>query len=647
MVPLGETFVGRERELGRIDAALEAIESGSAGSVAIEGEPGIGKSRLLAELRERAEARGHIVLHGQAAEFERDRPFGVFVETFDPYLESQLENGLAAAPEELREELGAIFPAMRSEKGTVAAIGDERYRSHRAVRSLLEALAENKPLVIALDDLHWADDATIELIGALLRRGPDAPVLIVLAFRPGSAPENLTAALAAPLTTRVEVDHLSEEEAGALLADLDDASRAAIFRHGGGNPFYLEQLARLDRPLTLEGDGPAPEPGGVPTGVAASLAEEIASLSADGRGLLEAAAVAGEPFDPGVAGEIAELGEATALSALDELLGRELVRPDRRPEALHLPPPACAAQRLRDDRRRLPARRPRPRRRERWPRAERPPTERAHHVEQAAERGDSDAIEVLLEAADAAAGRAPAVAARWLEGALRLLPDEEGERQVSVRIALSSAQRSTGELERCRETLIETIGLVGEDDEAERLRADRLVRRRRALARPSRGRTPTPDPSLGRAGRPRKRRGRRPADRAGDRRPLHARLRADPGDGAGALEAARALDRPALTAIAAAALALGEATEGRIEPAREHHREAVELLDRLTDAELAPHLDAFYYIAWVEIYLERYDDALAHIDRGIEIARAAGEGRLLIPLMLSKGYPLEMKGRSR
>src|SRR4249919_1434373 len=110
MSPSGETLVGREHELDLIDAALDALTGGGPGCLAIEGEPGIGKSRLLAELRERAEARGHLVLHGQAAEFERDRPFGVLVETVDPYLSAQLDNGLGSPPEQLREELAAIFP---------------------------------------------------------------------------------------------------------------------------------------------------------------------------------------------------------------------------------------------------------------------------------------------------------------------------------------------------------------------------------------------------------------------------------------------------------------------------------------------------------------------------------------------------------
>ncbi len=644
MVPPGETLVGRELELERIDAALDSLDAGEPGWLVIEGEPGIGKSRLLAELRDRAEARGHIVLHGQAAEFERDRPFGVVVETIDPYLEAQLEGSLAGAPERLREELGAVFPSLRGSDGSPAAIGDERYRSHRAARSLLELLAERKPLVIALDDLHWADEATIELLGALLRRPAAAAVLVIAAYRPGSAPPQLLAALAAPLTAKLELSALSEAEAATLLGEVETETVAAIYRHGGGNPFYLEQLARLDEPRRLDEGGPAAPPGGVPAGVAASLAGEIAALSPDARRLLDGAAVAGEPFDPGVAGEIAELGEAGALDALDELLGRDLVRATdvprrfifRHPLVRHSVYEAIgggsklgAHARAADS---LSARGA-------------GAADRAHHVEQAANQGDAEAIDVLLEAAEAASGRAPAVAARWLEGALRLLLDSDRERQVSVRVALAAALRSIGELERCREILLETIELIGAEDEARRLELTAWA----AAVEHGLGEHGAAHQRLLRAW-----------DELGDHNTaestaLQIELAVDGlysldfeqtlSMGTGALANARALDDPALTAHAAAALSLGETTDGRIESAREHHTEAVALIDRLADEELAPHLDAFYYLAWTENYLEHYEAALTHIDRGIDIARRTGHGRLLIPLMLSKGYPLELQGR--
>ncbi|HVQ59671.1 MAG TPA: AAA family ATPase [Solirubrobacterales bacterium] len=641
MVPSEDTLVGRGRELELIDAALDALDAGEPGCLAVEGEPGIGKSRLLAELRERAEQRGHVVLHGQAAEFERDRPFGVLVETLDPYLTAQLENGLGAAPESLRTELGSVFPAMRSGEAP-AAVGDERYRSHRAVRSLLALLAEPRPLVLSLDDLHWADEATIELLGALLRRPADGAVLIVPAYRTGSAPPALVAALAAPLARKLELARLSEAEAAALLGEDDEATVAALYRHGGGNPFYLEQLARLEQPQRLDEAG-GPDRGGVPAGVAASLAEEVAALSPEARALFEAAAVAGEPFDPGVAGEIAELDQALALRALDELLERELVRATEVPRRFIFRHPLVrrsvyegigGGSRLAAHARAA----------ESLATRGAAAADRAHHVEQAASQGDGEAVEILLEAAAAAEGRAPAVAARWLEGALRLLADGDRERQVSVRMALAAALRSIGELERCREVLLETISRVGEDEVPRRLELTAWC----AAVEHGLGDHEEAHQRLLRAW-----------EQLGDHESaeavaLQVELAVDGlytldfeqtlTMGGGALEGARRLEDASLRALAATALALGEVSAGMVAEAREHHAEAVDLIDRLADEELAPHLDAFYYLAWTENYLEHYGAALAHIDRGIEIARSAGVGRLLIPLMLTKGYPLELQG---
>ena len=131
-------------------------------------------------------------------------------------------------------------------------MADERYRAHRAVRALLERLGEDTPAVLVLDDLHWGDRASIELVAALMRRGPEAPVLLAFAFRPGQAPERLAAALAAPAVDRVEVGRLSQEEAAEMLTGLDTGPLATVYRHGGGNPFYLEQLARASEAGTAE-----------------------------------------------------------------------------------------------------------------------------------------------------------------------------------------------------------------------------------------------------------------------------------------------------------------------------------------------------------------------------------------------------------
>ena len=120
--------------------------------------------------------------------------------------------------------------------------------------------------------------------------------------------------------------------------------------------------------------------------------------------------------------------------------------------------------------------------------------------------------------------------------------------------------------------------------------------------------------------------------------------------GAGALATrARARTTAALIAAAAAALAPRRGRRRRASSrAREHRAEAVALLDAARRRRSSRRASTrFYYLGWAENYLERYDEALAHVDRGIAIARATGQGRLLVPLMLAKGYPLEMQGRPR
>src|SRR4051812_3454857 len=165
-----EHLVGRNEELQRFDFVLAEVEQGSSAAIELVGEPGIGKSRLLAELGARGDARGHVVLSGRAAEFERDLPFWVFVDALDEYVHGLDPRFLGALDDNVRTELGSVLPSLTALAGGTAAPHDERYRAHQAVRGLLEHLAAFKPLLLVLDDLHWGDSASVELFGALLRR---------------------------------------------------------------------------------------------------------------------------------------------------------------------------------------------------------------------------------------------------------------------------------------------------------------------------------------------------------------------------------------------------------------------------------------------------------------------------------------------
>ena len=188
MSVLASHFVGRRPELSLLDAALDELDARHAGAVEIVGAAGIGKTRLLAELAARADARGHIVLRGAGADLQRDLPFWVFVDALDEYLAGVEPRRLGNLDEEVRFELAQIFPSL-SELGRGGAAGalHERYRTNRAVRELLERVAATKPLMLILDDFHWADPASVDLAASLLHRPPAAGVLLVLASRPNHA----------------------------------------------------------------------------------------------------------------------------------------------------------------------------------------------------------------------------------------------------------------------------------------------------------------------------------------------------------------------------------------------------------------------------------------------------------------------------
>ena len=412
--------------------------------MAVEGEPGIGKSRLLAELRARAEANGDVVLAGAGAEFERDRPYGVWVDALDAYAASQ-------AIED--RDLAGVLPSIGGE----APGGDERHRVHRAVGRLLAELA---PLLLVLDDLHWADDASTELLGSLVRRGLAPGVQLALGYRTGRASPRLSATLAAPSVQVIELSTLSEHECRTLAGDLAPARHATVFRESGGNPFYALQLARAAPAAHSSSSDRVASGSGVPRSVAAALVGELEALSAPARALLDAGAIAGDPFDPELAYEIAGLDADAGVTALDELLDTRLLHVTSVPRrfAFRHPLVRRAVYESTGGGWRLVAH-------ERAAAAlaarGAAAASRAHHVEQSAVQGDAAAIAVLLEAASATAPRAPATAARWFEAALRLQPEADAAARVQTLVALAQAQRSTGDLAHCAARLIEAIDLLG------------------------------------------------------------------------------------------------------------------------------------------------------------------------------------------
>src|SRR3954453_9058111 len=209
MALLTDQFVGRVEELGSFDHVLGEVDEGVASAIVLSGEPGMGKTRFLVEFARSADENGRLVLAGSASELERDLPFSVFVDALDEYLRGLGPARLAVLDEDVLTELSPVFPSL-SALGTASggASQHERYRSHRAVRALLEELAKTRPPALAPDAVPGPASAAVELLGALRRGPPATGVLIVLAARPHQIAERLSVAIEradrAGAVTRIE-----------------------------------------------------------------------------------------------------------------------------------------------------------------------------------------------------------------------------------------------------------------------------------------------------------------------------------------------------------------------------------------------------------------------------------------------------------
>jgi DNA-binding CsgD family transcriptional regulator len=631
-------LIGRTRELS---TALVALGSGGPALVAVCGEPGIGKTRLLTEIAAHGDGRDALVLTGRAAEFEQDLPFALWIDALDDYLRSLEGDGLAAiADQDVIDELATVLPGLRSRAGREEALVGERHRVHAAMRVLLEGLARRQDVLLLLDDLHWADDASIDLVASLLRRPPAAAVGLVLAMRPRQASLRLAAAIERATRDtglrRLDLAPFDRATSDLLLGDgVPEAVRDALHAESGGNPFYLEQLARA-----------APGRGSVPHGVMEAIADELRALHDDVRQVLDAAAVVGDPFEPDLVAAAAELSEDAVADALDLLAAQDLVRPTEVPRRFTMRHPLVrrgvyeatgAAWRLGAHARVAAALRGRGA----------GPALLAHHVARSARPGDADALALLRDAAVASLARAPAAAAGWLEAALTLLPDHPGahDARIDLLVPLSTALAATGRLEDAADRLEQALALLPDGPHPRRSRLaaacfriqHRIGRHRDGEAQLREAIALLPE----------------------TRSPEHLALLVELTSAAfyatdfaameqragEALELAQALgDRPHAFAAEAAlmmvAMMLGRPVEGH-----ERWRAAAATFDALTDAELGERLDGAHLLTLAEMYLERFDALAEHAGRAIEVARASRQGELLPALQISGGCAQLFLGR--
>jgi DNA-binding CsgD family transcriptional regulator len=611
---------------------------GDAPILELVGEPGIGKTALLDELRAAAERRDYLAFSVRATELELDVPFVPFIEALDDYLAGAGPR-LRRLDDDQLAELARVFPALRGRAQLGPALESERYRAHRAVRALLEEFSRESPLVLTIDDAHWADNGSLELLSYLLRYPPAGRVAIAVAYRAGQAPQRLQRAIAAAgrdgRLRRLELRPLRREEADALIGEAHrPAVREALYRESGGNPLLLSELLRLGLdPSALAAGRVELE---VPERITAALSEEISALHPEARTLAQGAAIAGEPFEAGLAATASGLSESVALRRLDELVSAGLVSESETPARFRFRHPLVrrAVYETTAPGWRIAAHR---RVASSLERSGASPVARAHHLERSAQPGDTEAIATLIAAAEAVAPRAPAAAAHWYGAALRLLPDED-DRRLRLLIARAAALGESGALAESREALLEALALVPPDPSPDRVRliaflagVETLLGRHLEAGRRLRAELASiSDQRSPEAGALHTELATSEAY-AGRYEPLVEQARA-------AREIASEINDPIAEAEACALLGLGELGRGLPDAASQALDRAADLVDAAPDEALAGRIGAAFYLGEAEQWSDRLLDSRRHLERGVEVSRATGQGQLLAPMLTAQAW---------
>jgi DNA-binding CsgD family transcriptional regulator len=326
------SLLEREAELGEVAQAVAAAGMGTGRLLVIEGPAGIGKTRLLAATRQLAEQAGMEVLRARGGELEREFSYGMVRQLFEPIL--------ARAEPGQREELLAGSAEMAGRlfgDGSLEGMdgSDSSYATLHGLFWLAANVASARPLLLALDDLHWADTSSLRWLDYLVRRLDGLAVLVAVGLRPaepGADARLLSGLLTDPDAVVCRPGALSPPAAALLVRELlgpdaADAFCAACHETTGGNPLLLRQLVSA---LASEGVPPRAEQVGRvreigPQAVARAVELRLTGLPGDAGALARAVAVLGD----GV-----ELGLAATLAGLDRAQGVRLAQMLRRVDIL-------------------------------------------------------------------------------------------------------------------------------------------------------------------------------------------------------------------------------------------------------------------------------------------------------------------------
>jgi len=458
-------LVERELELETVERLLAGARAGSGGGLVFEGPAGIGKSSLLAATRTAAGAELRI-LSARGGELERELPFGIVRQLLEPVVvayDAEEREALLAGAAALAKPVFAVDPEAGAEPS---------FSSLHGLYWLTINLADVQPLLVAVDDTHLADVASLRWLVYLARRLAGVPLALVLATRaaePGPVQELLDELLVIPEVEVLQPGGLSEQAIAALAAQLlsaepDPSFVAACGRATGGNPFLLLELFGE---LKRRGIAPSSENAGLTgqlssQGVGRAVRARLRRLPKECASLARAVAVLGDPAEPTLAAQLAGLDDERASGAAEALADAVIFEPGRLAFVHPLVRSSVYSELSAQERARAHQRAA-----QLLTSAEETPDRIAAHLLATHPGGDAETVQTLRKAAHSARNRgAPDVAVTYLQRALAEPPSVELE-PVLVH-ELGTAALSAGKLELAIEKLREATRTLAEG----RLRAE-------------------------------------------------------------------------------------------------------------------------------------------------------------------------------
>jgi class 3 adenylate cyclase len=352
-VPRSRTpLVGREKELAVLEQAVARLAEGDGGLLVLTGEPGTGKSRLFTEARAGALARGLLWLEGSTSSYGEAQAYAPFVDTIRAFAGIQADDDDSAAYERLERSVGGLFTSSElaevlpylavllglalpeRDAGSVRFLGGAGagLQIFRATRRLFLRLARRSPLALALEDWHWADDASRALLEHLLPLTASVPLLVCCSSRAEGPRQDLTGDSVVELRLEPLADAAAAELVSALAgtSELPAALRTRIVQTSEGNPFFLEQLVR-----SLRGrEARAVEKLEIPATLRSAITARVDQLRPATSEALRIASVLGRSFPHRLLAELVPEGQLER--AVDELDAANLVRESFREGERHL-----------------------------------------------------------------------------------------------------------------------------------------------------------------------------------------------------------------------------------------------------------------------------------------------------------------------